>query len=121
MIRTFFLGLMLAAVTGLTGIEVHASGSFGPGAQLTTRGAYTLGKAITFRELVCRRNCPIQRREFNRSRAMSLSDSLSAAFKDVKPGTPDDDNIKVLCSSNDQGCAIKLELVQHYLTRRFRL
>ena len=118
--QSLCLGVLLALATGFASPEVNASGSFGPGGKLNTRGAYTLGKAITFRELVCR-TCPIQRREFNRGRARSLLDSLAAAFDDVKPGTPDDDNIRALCATADESCAIKVELVHYYLKRRYRL
>lgn len=118
--RSLCLGVLFAVAFGLVNLEAYASGSIGPRGVIDTRGAYTLGKAITFRELVCR-TCPIQRRELNRNRARILLDSLAAAFDDVKPGTPDDDNIKSLCATSDESCVVKVELVHYYLKRRFRL
>ena len=118
--RSLCLGFLLAVAAGLVSEDVDASGSVTPGGILTTRGAYSLGKAITFRELVCG-TCLIQRRELNRRRAQSLLDSLAAAFDASKPGTLDDDSIKALCSSADENCAMKVELVHYYLKRRYRL
>lgn len=118
--RSLCLGIVLAVAAGVVGTEAWASGSFGPGASLNTRGAYALGKAITFRELICR-TCTVQRRELNRRRAQSLLDSLAAAFDDVKPGTADDDNIRALCVTADESCVVKVELVHYYLKRRYRL
>ena len=120
MSRSLCLGILVTAIAGFVCAEAYASGSVGPGGKMTMRGAYSLGKSIMFRELVCR-TCPIKRRGFNRERARSLSDSLSAAFKTDKPGTPDDDIVQGLCSSSDESCVIKIELVHYYIKRRFRL
>ena len=118
--RSLYLGLVFVAVAGLVSSDVNASGSVSPGGKLTPRGAYTLGKAITFREVVCR-TCPINRREFNRTRARALIDTLSAAFKTSKPGEPEDDVIVALCSSSAESCVVNIELVHYYLKRRYRL
>ena len=118
--RSLCLGILLAVAAAFASFETAASGSVGPGSILNERGAYALGKALTFRELVCR-TCPIQRLELNHNRARSLLASLAAAFEDIKPGTPDDDNIKALCSGTDENCAVKVELVHYYLQRRYRL
>ena len=121
--RTICLAVLVVAVLGLPS-DVLASGSVGPGnSNVSARGAYTTGKALVFRELVCR-GCPIQRRELNRDRARSLKASLEAAFADEKPGTPDDDHIKVLCTGEVRSaseCAARLEYVVAYLDRRYRL
>ena len=77
------------------------------------RDAYTQGKALTYQKLVCA-SCPIQKGELNRERAISLKDSLEARDEADKPGTPDDDHIKVL-GRDEQ------EMVHYFLTRRYRL
>lgn len=121
--RSICLGVLVAAVLGLQS-EVLASGSVGPGnSNVSARGAYTTGKALVFRELACR-DCPLERRELNRQRARSLKASLEAAFAEEKPGTPDDDHIKVLCTGKVQSareCAARLQYVLAYLDRRYRL
>lgn len=121
--RSICVAVLAAAVLGLQS-EVLASGSVGPGnSKVSARGVYTTGKALVFRELVCR-NCPLQRRELDRQRARSLKASLEAAFADEKPGTADDDHIKVLCTGKVQSareCAARLQYVLAYLDRRYRL
>lgn len=121
--RSICLAVLAVAMLGLQS-EVLASGSVGPGnSKVSARGAYTAGKALVFRELVCR-DCPLERRELNRDRARSLKASLEAAFADEKPGTPDDDHIKVLCTGKVQSareCAARLQYVVAYLDRRYRL
>lgn len=121
--RSICLAVLAAAALGLHS-DVFASGSVGPGnSNVSARGAYTAGKALVFRELVCR-GCPIERRDLNRDRARSLKASLEAAFADEKPGTPDDDHIKVLCAGKVQSareCAARLQYVLAYLDRRYRL
>ena len=121
--RSICLAVLVAAVLGLQS-EVLASGSVGPGnSNVSARGAYTTGKALVFRELACR-DCPLERRELNRQRARSLKASLEAAFAEEKPGTPDDDHIKVLCTGKVQSareCAARLQYVVAYLDRRYRL
>lgn len=121
--RSICLAVLAVAMLGLQS-EVLASGSVGPGnSKVSARGAYTTGKALVFRELVCR-DCPLQRRELDRQRARSLKASLEAAFAEEKPGTPDDDHIKVLCTGKVQSareCAARLQYVLAYLDRRYRL
>lgn len=121
--RTICLVVLVGAVLGLQS-DAFASGSVGPGnSKLSARGAYTTGKALVFRELVCR-TCPIQKRELDRTRARSLKASLEAAFEDEKPGTPDDDNINVLCTGKVQSareCAARIQFVLAYLDKRYRL
>ena len=120
--RLIYVGILLVAGIALVSVPASASGSVTPGGgKINTRAAYALGKSITFRELVCRRNCPISRRELNRARARSLKDSLESAFDENKVSTPDDEHIKVLCNGNAEDCAARLELVNYYLTRRYRL
>ncbi len=104
------------------GAPAHASGSVGPGlGPMGGRGAYTLGKRLLFRELVCRRGCPIPRRGFDRDRARELKSSLDAAFRDDKPGTPDDEYVRVLFSNSPEESAANVAAVRTYLARRFRL
>ena len=85
---------------------------------------YTLGKALTFQKLVCT-SCPLQAADLDRTRAESLRASLEARDASVKPGTPDDQYILVLCPGDEAaGCDNEVdeqELVHFYLTRRFRL
>lgn len=100
----------------------HASGSVGPGlGPMSGRGAYTLGKRLLFRELVCRRGCPIPRRGFDRERASELKSSLDAAFEGDKPGTPDDEYVRILFSDTPEESAANVAAVRTYLARRFRL
>ena len=101
------------------------SGSLSAGSGANPRDAYTQGKALTFKKLVCA-SCPIQRGELDRVRAQSLKSSLEARDADTKPGTPDDEYIQVLCpGSRGVACADKevdeQGLVHYYLTRRYRL
>ena len=121
--RLIYVGILLVAGIALvSSVPASASGSVAPGGgKINTRAAYALGKSITFRELVCRRSCPITRRELNRARARSLKDSLESAFDENKVSTPDDEHIKVLCNGQAEQCAARLELVNYYLTRRYRL
>lgn len=93
--------------------SISASGSIKPGGAINPRDAYTQGKALTFRKLVCS-SCPISKNELDRERAVSLKDSLEARDEEEKPGTPDDQHIKVL-ERNEQ------ELVHYYLKRRYKL
>ena len=113
------LGVLLVAAAGLTPWDAVASGSVGPGGvKAAARADYARGKAIVFRELVCR-TCPIQRREFNRSRAQSLMSSL----REVAGQSVDlqvTEAIQTLCNGGMSGCAAKLKLVQLYLQRRYR-
>lgn len=76
---------------------------------------------MLFRELVCRRKCPIERRGFNRDRARRLKASLDAAFAEDKPGTDDDEHIKVLFTGTEDETAAKIAAVNVYLERRYRL
>ena len=113
------LGVLLAATAGLAPGDAVASGSVGPGGvKAAARADYARGKAIVFRELVCR-TCPIQRREFNRSRAQSLMNTLRAV---AEPSISQqmEGVIATLCNSGLSGCAAKLKLVQTYLQRRYR-
>ncbi len=121
--RSICLVVVVGVVLGLQS-DAFASGSAGPGnSKLSARGAYTTGKALVFRQLACR-TCPIPKRELDRTRARSLKTSLEAAFEDEKPGTPDDDNIKVLCTGKVQSaseCAARMQFVLAYLDKRYRL
>ena len=117
------LGVVLVAADAQLGAPAaHASGSVGPGlGPMSGRGAYTLGKRLLFRELVCRRGCPIPRRGFDRDRARELKSSLDAAFEQDKPGTPDDEHVRILFSDTPEESAANVAAVRTYLARRFRL
>ena len=101
-----------------------ASGSIAAGRGISPRAAYTQGKALTFEKLVCG-SCPLQKADLNRERAQSLKDSLEARGEAKKPGTPDDEHIKVLCPAAGaaacEGRPDEQELVHHFLTRRYKL
>jgi hypothetical protein len=125
--RSTLGGILFVASVGLLSIHLPAlaSGSIGVGGGKTSpKKAYTQGKVLLFKKLVCSQ-CPIQKSELNRTRAISLAKSLEARDKANKPGTPDDENIKVLCPGERAGnCTDKSdeqELVHYYLTRRYKL
>lgn len=92
---------------------VQASGSIKPGGAISPRDAYVQGKTLTHKKLVCS-SCPIAKGDLDRARAVSLKNSLEARDESTKPGTADDENIKVL-SRDEQ------EMVHYYLTRRYKL
>ena len=116
--------LMLVAMAVLVPATASASGSIAAGRGINPRDAYTQGKALTFKKLVCS-SCPLQKGDLDRARAQSLKNSLEARDAAEKPGTPDDAHIQVLCPG-DRGaeCDGKVdeqELVHYYLTRRYKL
>lgn len=103
----------ITAILAFVQSSVHASGSIKPGGAINPRDAYVQGKALTFQKLVCK-SCPLQKNELDRDRAESLKNSLEARDEANKPGTPDDEHIKVL-DRDEQ------EMVHYYLKRRFKL
>lgn len=105
--------LIVGIVALLLQTSVYASGSITAGGSISPRDAYTQGKALTFQKLVCA-SCPLSKGELNRERAVSLKNSLEARDESVKPGTSDDEHIKVL-ERDEQ------ELVHYYLKRRYKL
>lgn len=111
--RKFATWIVVGIVTMLIQSSIFASGSIRPGGTISPRDAYTQGKALTFQKLVCA-TCPISKDELNRERALSLKNSLEARDESVKPGTVDDEHIKVL-DRDEQ------EMVHYYLKRRFKL
>ena len=120
MARSVYFGLLLVAAMALAQLPASASGSVGPGGVKAAASAgYSRGKAITFRELVCR-NCPIGKRDFNRERARSVKESIDAALAG-RSGGAETDNIKALCAGDAESCAGKLEAVQYFLQRRYKL
>ena len=122
MTRAVLLGVLLGTAFWFAYPDAYASGSAGPGmSRVGLGGLYSVGKSVMFRELVCRRNCPIQRRGFDRDRARTLKASLDAAFSEDKPGTPDDEHIKVLLGGTDAENAAKVAAVLVYIERRYRL
>ena len=118
--RGIHIGILLAAAACLGALDARPSGSVGPGlGRVAAQGAYTLGKALLFRQLVCRK-CPIPRRGFNRDRARQLKSSLDAAFAGPKPGNQDDEHIRVLFSDTPEESAANVAAVRTYLARRYR-
>lgn len=118
--RSVYVGSVLAAALGLVHLPAFASGSVGPGSvKAAASASYSRGKAITFRELVCRR-CPIEKRDFNRDRARDVKESIDAALAG-RSGGSETDNIKQLCADDAQACSGKLEAVQYFLQRRYKL
>ena len=125
MIRNICLGVLLAAGVGLFHLSAAASGSIGPGAgKVSPRAAYSQGKALTFNELACD-DCPLQRNELDRDRARSLTASLEAVYEGGETGTADDEAARALCegatAAEDEECALKMELIHYFLTRRYKL
>ncbi len=120
------IGIFILVIAGSLMIyaSAHASGSAASGQGISPKSAYTQGKAITFSKLVCS-SCPLQKGDLDRDRATSLKNSLEARNMSEKPGTPDDENIQVLCpGSNATACkdgVDEQELVNYYLTRRYKL
>ena len=116
------LALVLAAA--LLHASAYASGTISAGKGINPRDAYTMGKALTFQKLVCP-SCPLQKRDLDRDRALSLKNSLEAREEAEKPGTADDEHINVLCpGAGESACAEapdEQELVHFYLTRRYKL
>ena len=117
--------LVLLSIGALTSPPALTSGSIVAGKGMNPRDAYTRGKALTFQKLACAADCPLQSRDLDRTRAESLKASLEARDAAEKPGTPDDENILVLCPGNrGMECDDEVdeqELVHYYLTRRFKL
>ena len=121
MAKGVFWGIVLGVVVHLGTASAHGSGSVGPGmGPLSERGAYTLGKRLLFRELVCRK-CPISRRGFNRDRARELKRSLDTALSDHGQNLSDDLHIRVLFGDNPEEAVANVAAVRAYLARRYRL
>ena len=111
-----------AACLGLLQPAALASGSAGPGnSKVNARGAYTAGKALVFRELVCSR-CPTQRSEFDRDRARDLKTALVGALEG--PAQDWSRDLRALCTGAAEPldrCAARVKFVITYLDRRYRL
>ena len=123
--KRFIVGLSVCILVAcLAQAAVYASGSISAGKGINPRDAYTMGKALTFQKLVCP-SCPLEKRDLDRDRALSLKNSLEARDEAEKPGTADDEHIDVLCpGAGDPHCEGKpdeQELVHFYLTRRYKL
>ena len=121
MTRSICLAVLLAATVGFTPTPIHPSGSIGHGpGQISPRKAYSQGKALTFRVLVCD-DCPLQTSELDRDRALSLAASLEAVHGGGATGSPDDEAVQALCGQDVEDCGIRMEVVHYFLSRRFRL
>ena len=119
--RSVFLVVLLAATVGFTPKPVPPSGSIGHGpGQITPRKAYSQGKALTFKVLVCD-DCPLQKDELVLDRALSLTASLAAVYDGEETGSPDDEAVQVLCGPEVEDCGIRMEVVHYFLSRRFKL
>ncbi|MDE0351036.1 MAG: hypothetical protein OXM56_15200 [Gammaproteobacteria bacterium] len=116
------VGLCCAACLALLPPAALASGSAGPGnSKVNARGAYTVGKALVFRELVCGR-CATQRSDFGRDRARDLKETL---LESLDAGLVDrGGDIQALCVGDAEPagrCAARIKFVVTYLDRRYRL
>lgn len=121
MAKGFLWGILLGVVVHLGTVPAYASGSVGPGmGPLSARGAYTLGKGLLYRELVCRK-CPIPRRGFNRERARELKATLDAALSDDRQDSPEDERIRALFTDNPEETVANVAAVRAYLARRYKL
>ncbi len=123
--KRFIVGLSVGIlVTCLAQAALSASGTIAAGKGINPRDAYTMGKALTFQKLVCP-SCPLEKRDLDRDRALSLKNSLEAREEAEKPGTADDEHINVLCPgagvAQCEGKPDEQELVHFYLTRRYKL
>ena len=98
-----------------------ASGSAGAGnSKVSARGAYTVGKALVFRQLVCSR-CPTQRSEFGRDRARELKGTLLQALDGLGQQRPAE--VRALCAGAAEPanrCITRIKFVVSYLDRRYR-
>ena len=123
MIRSVCLFAVAVLFFGFTYPAIAPSGSIGTGpGQISPRKAYAQGKSLTFKGLACK-DCPLQKSELNRDRAISLAASLEAVYAGEKTGSPDDDVVRGLCGPNieDDDCGIRMEVVHYFLTRRYKL
>ena len=124
MLRFIHLGVLLAAGSWLIPGSVDASGSIGTGAgKVSPRAAYSQGKALTFNEIVCD-DCPIQKDDLDRDRAESLTASLQAVYEGGQAQAGDADAVRALCAGatvDEEDCALKMELVHYFLSRRYKL
>lgn len=121
MIRLLSLGALCAAAIGTFCITVWASGSIGPGAgKISPRAAYSQGKKLTFDALVCA-GCPLEKNELDADRAKSLTASLEAAYEGNGKKSSDDPVVQALCGPGVDDCAVRMEVVHYYLSRRFKL
>ena len=124
MLRLVNLGVLLTAGIWLMSDSAGASGSIGTGAgKVSPRAAYSQGKALTFNEMVCD-DCPLQKNELNRERAASLTASLLAVYDGGQAAAGDTEAVQALCGDmtvEDEDCALKMELVHYFLSRRYKL
>ncbi len=118
--KAFLTALGLAAL-GAGAAYAAGSGSIGIGAgKLSPRAAYSQGKALTFKDLVCD-GCPVALSELDKERATSLTASLEAAYDGGTTGSPDDGAVQALCGEGVEDCQLRMELVHYFLSRRFKL
>lgn len=113
------LGVLFAVCAVLAHVPAAASGSVGPGGvKAAARADYSRGKAVVFKELVCRK-CAISKRRFNRNRAVALLEEVDAV---LAGGDPVGTDVAPLCGVGAaETCSAKLQTVKLYLTRRYRL
>ena len=124
MLQFVRLGMLLAAGAWLCADSVEASGSIGTGAgKVSPRAAYSQGKALTFNEMVCD-DCPLQKSDLDRERAASLTASLQAVHEGGQAEAGDAEAVRALCggaTADDEECALRMELVHYFLSRRYKL
>ena len=117
------IALTLAALGAATHTE--ASGSIGSGAgKLSPQEAYTQGKILLFRVLICN-GCPLGTQRLDRSEAGVLAGTLIAIHEGRTSGTDAENAAQTLCDSpadvGQDECTIRMASVHYYLTRRFKL
>lgn len=121
MIRSVCAAVLVAATLGFTYTPISPSGSIGHGpGQISPRKAYSQGKALTFKVLACD-DCPIQKDDLDRDRALSLTASLAAVYDGEETGSQDDETVQALCGPEVDDCGIRMEVVHYFLSRRFKL
>ena len=124
MLQFVRLGMLLAAGAWLFAGSVEASGSIGTGAgKVSPRAAYSQGKALTFNQMVCN-DCPLQKSDLDRERAASLTASLQAVYEGGQAAADDAQAVQALCdgaTADDEECALRMELVHYFLSRRYKL
>ena len=125
MSRFIHCGVLLAAGMWLMSDSAGASGSIGTGAgKVSPRAAYSQGKALTFNQMVCN-DCPLQKSDLDRERAASLTASLQAVYEGGQAAAGDAEAVRALCgggaTADDEECALRMELVHYFLSRRYKL
>lgn len=118
---------MLAAAIAATlgAATAEASGSIGSGSgKMSAREAYSQGKFLVFRELVCA-GCPLGSERLDRTRAQALAEGLVAVHERRAANPNARTAAAALCRpaavDGPEECTTRLAAVHYYLQRRYRL